>query len=476
MRHGSLFSGIGGFDLASNYMGWTNVFHCEWNEFAQKILKYYWPKSISYADICSTDFTIHRGDIDIITGGFPCQPFSTAGKRKGTGDSRYLWPEMLRVIREVRPKWVVGENVYGLVNWDGGLVFDTVCADLENEGFQVIPIVLPSASINAPHKRDRIFFVAHSKSTGTGSDIGGIRSMFDGRGQWTENESSSSEFETIKNALRSGRSFGETIEEGTNIREQRDISPRGSERIHLSKGDITDPDGIRLEHGKVEGKMGGGQGEICGEGDKPSNGPQANGKIEYASDTTSQRLCFDGSTEQFQSSSFRAQHGVDESNVTDTNFNGHTPSGESQETEGNWGGDHGKQEEWGEQTERIDGLSGFQWDTSNANINGLQGGVQPRCDGEQGWDRQSESIAQHICSRWGGLETKRWHDFPTQPPVCGGNDGIPRQLDGITFSKWRQESLKGLGNAVVSQLVYQIFKTIDLFEKIKFNQSQSHGE
>jgi DNA (cytosine-5)-methyltransferase 1 len=131
MRHGSLFSGIGGFDLASEWMGWENVFHCEWNEFGQKVLKYYWPKAITYNDITKTDFSIHRGTIDILTGGFPCQPYSTAGKRLGKEDERHLWPEMLRAIREIQPSFVVGENVRGLTNWNGGLVFDEVQADLE---------------------------------------------------------------------------------------------------------------------------------------------------------------------------------------------------------------------------------------------------------------------------------------------------------------------------------------------------------
>jgi DNA (cytosine-5)-methyltransferase 1 len=162
MRHGSLFSGIGGFDLAAEWMGWENVFHCEWNKFGQQVLKYYWPKAISYEDITKTDFTIHRGRIDIITGGFPCQPYSSAGKRLGKEDERHLWPEMLRCIREVKPRWVVGENVLGLVNWNGGLVFNEVQADLEAEGYSVQPYVLPAVSVNAPHRRDRIWFVAHS--------------------------------------------------------------------------------------------------------------------------------------------------------------------------------------------------------------------------------------------------------------------------------------------------------------------------
>ena len=120
MNHASLFSGIGGFDLAAQWMGWNNTFHCEWNEFGQKILKYYWPEAVSYGDITKTDFTIHRGKIDILTGGFPCQPFSAAGKRKGKEDARYLWPEMLRAIRETQPRYIVGENVYGITNQGGG--------------------------------------------------------------------------------------------------------------------------------------------------------------------------------------------------------------------------------------------------------------------------------------------------------------------------------------------------------------------
>jgi DNA (cytosine-5)-methyltransferase 1 len=162
MKHGSLFSGIGGFDLAAEWMGWKNVFHCEWNEFGQKILKYYWPEAKSYADITKTDFSIHRGKIDILTGGFPCQPYSGAGKRLGKEDDRHLWPEMLRAIGEIQPSWVVGENVRGLVNWNGGMVFHEVQADLEAEGFKVFPFLLPSSSVGTDHERYRIWFVAYS--------------------------------------------------------------------------------------------------------------------------------------------------------------------------------------------------------------------------------------------------------------------------------------------------------------------------
>ena len=164
MRHGSLFSGIGGFDLAAEWCGWENVFHCEWNPFGQKVLKHHFPKSISYNDITKTNFSIHRGDIDILSGGFPCQPYSSAGKRLGKEDERHLWPEMLRAIREIQPSWVVGENVRGLTNWNGGMVFDEVQSELEAEGYEVLPFLLPACSLNAPHRRDRIWFVSYNAS------------------------------------------------------------------------------------------------------------------------------------------------------------------------------------------------------------------------------------------------------------------------------------------------------------------------
>lgn len=164
MRHGSLFSGIGGFDLAAEWMGWENVFHCERDEFCSRVLKYHFPRSISYGDIKQTDFSVHRGEIDIISGGFPCQPYSAAGKRLGKEDDRHLWPEMLRAIREVAPRFVVGENVRGLLNWNGGVVLDEIYADLEAEGYEVGTFVLPAVGVNAPHRRERVWIVAHANS------------------------------------------------------------------------------------------------------------------------------------------------------------------------------------------------------------------------------------------------------------------------------------------------------------------------
>jgi DNA (cytosine-5)-methyltransferase 1 len=297
MTHGSLFSGIGGFDLAAEWMGWENKFHCEWNEFGQKVLKYHFPKSISYADITKTDFTIHRGKIDILTGGFPCQPYSSAGKRLGKEDDRHLFPEMLRAIKEIQPRWIVGENVYGLVNWSGGLVFHEVQADLEAEGYEVFPYLLPACAVNAPHRRDRIWFVAYSNGNG-----------------------------------------------------RRCIC---RQQCKFTSETYT---------------------KYC--------------------DTCSKR------------------------DVANTMCKRHTRS------------------------------------TSN--------GVQKMEGVTTQWNDK--------CAR--SSKRNNWVNFPTVSPLCIGNDGISDRLDSITFPKWRTESIKAGGNAVVPQVVYQIFKTIEQYENLNAWTSQ----
>jgi len=290
--HGSLFSGIGGFDLAAEWMGWENIFHCEWNPFGQKVLNHYWPNVKSYHDITKTDFTIHRGTIDILTGGFPCQPYSLAGKRKGKEDERHLWPEMLRAIREIQPRWVVGENVFGLINWSNGLVFHEVQTDLEAEGYEVFPYVLPACSVNAPHRRDRVWFVAYS-----------------------------------------------------------------------------DGNGLKRSNGKHEVK--------------PSEGS------EYA---------------------------------------------------------------------QCDIESVGEWDAANTYSKGLEGGAITRNtkNGKRENYKSFEPRPFYKCSNW--------QNFPTQSPICGRDDGLPIELDGITFSKWRNESIKAFGNAIVPQVALQIFKSIQEYE------------
>lgn len=160
LTHGSLFSGIGGFELAAKWAGINNIWSCEKEKFQRSVLrKNFGKEHIIYEDIFETH---NPPAVDIISGGFPCQPFSTQGVRRGVNDERYLWPEMLRIIREVKPKWVVGENVSGLLTIDSGAVFEDICLSLEDEGYQVFPLVFPAAAAGAPHLRDRVWIISHS--------------------------------------------------------------------------------------------------------------------------------------------------------------------------------------------------------------------------------------------------------------------------------------------------------------------------
>jgi DNA (cytosine-5)-methyltransferase 1 len=323
MIHASLFSGIGGFDLAAEWMNWQNVFHCEWNPFCQKVLKHHFPNSIPYHDITKTDFTIHRGSIDVLTGGFPCQPYSQAGKRLGKEDERHLWPEMLRAVREIQPSWVVGENVRGLVNWDGGLVFDEVQADLEAEGYEVWPFLLPAAGVDAPHERYRIWFVA-------------LNAKFTTYGRYKSEESTGNGVDLERNELVSTR--------------------------------------------------------------------------------------WDESTDKPYSSGYNGLN-------TDTDDIGHAGSGET------WRGQSGSSNLCCDDATYPNGIR----------LRGQSNGT---------------GVAGQLSKNG---EANNWDNFPTQSPVCDGNDGVSAGLDGITFSKWRNESIKAGGNAIVPQVVYQIFKAINQY-------------
>lgn len=166
MRVGSLFSGGGLGDFGFMAAGMEIAWQCEIDEYCQKILALRYPESKKYHDIK----TLKGKDlepVDIIAGGFPCQPFSVAGRRAGKDDNRYLWPEMLRVIKECKPRWIVGENVPGIIN----MALDTVCSDLESEGYEVWPIVFPSNALGAWHKRDRLWIICYFKSNGTQGGI-----------------------------------------------------------------------------------------------------------------------------------------------------------------------------------------------------------------------------------------------------------------------------------------------------------------
>jgi DNA (cytosine-5)-methyltransferase 1 len=347
MTHGSLFSGIGGFDLASEWMGWENLFHCEWNDFGQTVLKHYWPNAHTYHDITKSDFTIWNGRIDVLTGGFPCQPYSQAGKRLGKEDDRHLWPEMLRAIREIQPRWVVGENVLGLVNWNGGLVFDEVQADLEAQGYQVQPYVLPACAVNAPHRRDRVWFVAYADDTRT------VNAMRD-NGNGAENDK--------------GRQGKPQSESWT----------------------------------------------ACGHDSRPNR----NGLHE----------CYREHEIEPSQRGVDAQRDVEQIRWDDAN---------------------GKGKGWGKGIGQKADIKRRQVAESGQERYGLRNDIGT---GDTNYATRGTGYG------------AGFRYFPTQSPICGRNDGLPTGLDGITFSKWRQESIKAYGNAIVPQVAYQIFKSIQAYE------------
>ena len=156
LTHGSLFSGIGGFDLAASWCGIGTLWQVENDPFCQKELAKHFPEARQYGDINEIDFG-ELEPVDIISGGFPCQPFSVAGKQEGTGDDCYLWPKMLDVIRAVRPTWVIGENVPGIINME----LDKALSDLEGEDYTCRPFVIPACAVDAPHRRDRVWILAN---------------------------------------------------------------------------------------------------------------------------------------------------------------------------------------------------------------------------------------------------------------------------------------------------------------------------
>lgn len=405
LTHGSLFSGIGGSEIAAEAMGWKNMFHCEINPFGRKILNYWFPNSKSYEDITKTDFTRWRGKINVLTGGFPCQPFSVAGQRKGKDDDRYLWPEFKRAIREIQPDWVVGENVAGIltmvqpgeeveVDSQSSLfgednrkrvllrreyVVETICRDLEREGYSVQPVVIPACAVGAPHRRDRVWFVAHRNY------IADTDGRADG-GKSRENADSCKE---------------ERLQERDKIRES------------------DESDNVRPEMQDI---------------------------------------------------------------VTHYDEYGHIPreTGEGLET-----GRRRNTSEW------VDGLHGFSrdapdtdshrwrdWKNQQVTISERKGTADIGTFSEDGASSETGNYQCETCNissvsdeqtryriRNHAEKLPDWSGFPTQSPVCSRDDGISTRLDGITFSKWRNESIKAYGNAILPQVVYEIFKAIEEAQK-----------
>ena len=471
MTHGSLFSGIGGFDLAAEWMGWENKFHCEWNPFGQRVLKYYWPNAKSYEDITKTDFTIHRGSIDILTGGFPCQPYSMAGKRKGKEDERHLWPEMLRAIREIGPSYIVGENVLGLVNWDGGLVFDEVQADLESAGYEVQAVVIPAAAVNAPHGRDRVWFVAYNNGIirGEGDKLKSREQSRYGK----SNEKSNTTFNRNATDTNSGR-LERAIEVGWN-----------SEHVERKSefGFTADADNTRNTTSRCEIERNRTEESEEREYSQPEfNGHGFDGLTADAESQSSERLRPEQRKfSQSQQRKFGRNGGKMGYGLTaDTDSDGQHERNSNDEINPSEGRINAQ---CYTNTSNVDGNATY------ADSRGLEGSIEVGWNGNNvigkskfgtatdtdsaGISRQPVNTTTSERPRQRGQSFKKagnfghigtWDNFPTQSPVCGRNDGLSRELDGITFSKWRNESIKAYGNAIVPQVAYEIFKVIQIIE------------
>lgn len=157
-----LFSGIGGFSLGLERAGMETIAFCEIEDYPVKILNKHWPDVPVFRDVRKLNKEVLLNEVsvlpDIIVGGFPCQPFSVAGKQRGKEDDRHLWPEFFRLIKEIKPRWVIGENVAGFVT----MALDDVLHDLESEGYETQSFIIPASAVGGIHKRERVWIVAHS--------------------------------------------------------------------------------------------------------------------------------------------------------------------------------------------------------------------------------------------------------------------------------------------------------------------------
>lgn len=422
MTHASLFSGIGGPEVAAAMMGWDNVFHCEINPFGRSILDYWFPESESYEDITKTDFTKHRGQIDVLTGGFPCQPFSYAGKRGGQTDDRYLWPEMLRVIDEIRPTWVIGENVAGITTMvesceisemgsettlfeegngvhrfraEHAFTIERICRDLESKGYAVQPMLIPACAVGAPHRRDRVFIVAYSSGSGSESHAQDKRAEGNGgreyaqQGEWSEQ----TEF---NNGLHSFSRFANNTDCGDDLREAGEDARKSRKERISERNEVWEPgesDNVQSENEKSSSH---------------ANGWRGSEVVEYL------------------------------------------------------------QSEFSDGAEPV--CNGGKWDAADSNRKRLQKRMWARlCENSE----EERARVDNRAERFGYdgrptemLPGERWKGFPTVSPVHRGNDGLPFDVDRLTlsFGKWRTEALKAYGNAIVPQVMYEIFRAIDIIE------------
>ncbi|PRP68122.1 DNA cytosine methyltransferase [Nonlabens agnitus] len=405
----SLFTGLGGFDIAADEMDWETLFQCEIDPFCRQILNHYWPNATLYNDITTTDFRFWRHKVDILTGGFPCQPFSLAGNRKGTTDDRHLWPQMRRAIKEIMPPWVIAENVAGITSMvfptgktqvetqhrTGGkdhyrsvereTVINRICKDFEEMGYEVTPFIIPAAGVNAPHKRDRCWFIAYSNDGFCKRANYKLRTRRPAayRRSTVTTYSSNTRLEAMRQRPKQTNRFEFTSYTNNNW-------PR---RLQNTSSKARAFQGHDLPRGKR----------------RISNGKRI---VTNAINHGSPYRCKKAS---------RTQHGS--------------------------------------KSRRLQQLEG-KGSRNVANPNGQ------RFQKYNLTTITSQKARQHCRTHYKN-GSNNWRDFPTESPICGRNDGIPDGLDGITFSKWRRETIKGYGNAVVPLEVLELFKMIEEINNLK---------
>lgn len=391
MTIGSCFSGIGGELVAASMMGWEVKFFCEINPFGHQVLSYWYPNAKSYEDITKTDFSEWQGRVNVLTGGFPCQPFSVAGQRRGAEDDRYLWPHMHRCICEVRPDWVVCENVGGILSmveqgsvsevatspalfyeedtihryeYRGTFTLERICRDLEADGYDVQPVLIPACAVGAPHRRDRVFIVGHVADTD---------SM--GRGCTGRSEADKGRQDDLQASVRSeAKGHGEG-------QPAADTAQPGAEGMRQGRQD--------------------------------------------------------------------ALHAARPAAHAD--------------------GDRGREVDEHLEPELADGAvalgNGCQRDAAHAAHIGA-GGLRVSC-GEEGPRLRDVVFGNGSRLRCTPDELgSRWRAFPTVAPVYGGGYGLPFPVDHLTipFARWKNESIRAYGNAIVPQVMYEIFRAIEQTE------------
>lgn len=484
MTHASVFSGIGGPEVAADMLGWTNLFHCEINDFGRKVLEYHYPNAKSYGDITKTDFSEWRGKVDVLTGGFPCQPFSTAGKRRGAEDDRFLWPYMLRVIEQIRPTWFVAENVGGIrtstlpgtrITMETGadifgeenirteclherFIFSEIINQIESAGYSVQPILIPACGVGAPHRRDRIFFVAHV--------IADTDSCND----------------------REGSGADGTTEEKERIQKRNEVfeSCKSDKVRSESNGVIANSDccgsGTQKQSGCTfgDGSKGYEQQSKWRQQTERTNGLS---EISWNAADTNNEQCSGVLRTTGEQRTIREER----ENRQDVSCEGYRMDLHSHaERIGEYGSSADTDNERVQRFECIGGVFGELREERTPNktctpcCDGLLCGEEKNVSdtqcirrneraneiGEPTKETKEECRQVEFSGADGAYLKERWRNFPTVSPVYRGNDGIPFPLDELTISpsKWATESLKAYGNAIVPQVMYEIFSAIEQVE------------